>query len=201
MVACRYRATWDEIAYLDCDVVRSWGGLDGYAGPLRFDGFEPAKIEAVHDRASDTLSLSYSWPRRRRDRRIACDVRIERRPCRFGGSRAYFRCPWCNRSTLRLAVLAHGLRCGPCGRITWASRRESDTQRLVRRANKIAARLGLEHFTQTPVRPRNMHLTTYMTILAELAPLKDEIGRRVKIRIARAKGRLSGWAALTRWGV
>lgn len=71
----------------------------------------------------------------------------------------------------------------------------------MRRANKVAARLRLEHFTDPPARPKNMRLTTYLTILAELEPLKAEIGRRVTLRMARAKGRLSGWAALARWGV
>ena len=55
---------------------------------------------------------------------VTSRITLERRPCRLGGNRTYFICPCCLRRVLRLAVLPEGLRCGPCGRVTWASRRE-----------------------------------------------------------------------------
>lgn len=201
MVVRRYRATWDEVGFLDADCIAGWGGLTGYQGSVEFKGQVPEKIHVEHDPASDVLHAIYHGDGNHRDSPVRSAVNIERRPCRFGGSRAYFRCPRCGRATLRLAVLPAGLRCGACGRITWASRRETDTQRLVRRANKVAARLGLAHFSETPERPPNMHHVTYMRSLAALVPLKVEIERRVAARLGRASGRPSGWAALMRWGV
>jgi hypothetical protein len=103
---------------------------------------------------------------------------------------------------LRLAVLAGGLCCGTCGKITWGSRRETETRRLVRKANKIALRLGLDYFADHPKRLPHMRAATYARIIAELEPLKAEINRRVAVRMAGAKGPLGAWGALMmRWGL
>lgn len=200
MTARSYRATWDDVATLDADHIASWGALAGYCGLIEFDGFEPAKIHAEHDADHDTLSAFYVW-KGDADAPIRSTVRLERRPCRFGGTRAYFRCPRCARATLRLAVLASGLQCGTCGRVTWKSRRQCETARLVRRANKLALRLGLDSCTDAPKRPARMRLGTYARIRAELDPLMVEINRRVAMRMARARGPLGALPALFRWGL
>jgi hypothetical protein len=201
MAARRYRATWDEIAFLDADHIASWGAFAGYSGAMDFDGSEPAKIHAEHDSERDTLSAFYVWKGGDDAAPIRSTVRLERRPCRFGGARVYFRCPGCRRSTLRLAVLASGLLCGTCGRITWGSRRECETARLVRRANKLALRLELECFSDTPKRPKGMRLHTYAAIRAKLDPLRAEIEHRVRVRMARAKGPFGYMPSLLRWGL
>ncbi len=85
-------------------------------------------------------------------------------------------------------MLAEGLCCGTRGRITWGSRRQTETRRLVRKANKIALRLGLDYFGDHPKRPPHMRAATYARIIAELEPLKAEINRRVAVRMARAMG-------------
>jgi hypothetical protein len=202
MTAPRYRATWEQVSALDADHIASWGAFAGYAGPITFDDTEPAKLHVEHDAERDTFAAFYVWPGDADEAGpIRSTVRLERRPCQFGGTRAYFVCPACERRTLRLAVLAKGLLCGACGRITWGSRRETETRRLVRKANKIALRLGLEHFTDPPKRPPNMHAETYARTLAELEPLKAEINRRAAIRLARARGRFGVVPALMRWGL
>jgi hypothetical protein len=202
MTARRYRATWDEVAFLDADHCASWGAFAGYNGAMDFNGCEPARIHAEHDSERDTLSAFYVRKGEGDDAGpIRSTVRLERRPCRFGGTRVYFRCPGCGRATLRLAVLASGLLCGVCGRITWGSRRECETARLVRRANKLALRLGLDCFSDTPTRPKRMRLHTYAAIRGNLDPLRAEIERRVRKRMARAKGPFGYMPALLRWGL
>ena len=201
MAAPRYRTTWEQVSALDADHIAGWGAFKGYAGPIEFDGTEPAKIHCEHDAERDAFSAFYVWEGKEDAGPIRSTVHLERRPCRFGGTRAYFICPSCARRTLRLAALPAGLRCGPCGRITWGSRRQTETARLVRKANKIALRLGLDHFTDPPKRPPHMRAATYAAIMGELEPLKAEIHRRVTVRMARAKGPLGGWAALVRWGL
>lgn len=202
MAAPRYRATWEQVSALDADHIACWGAFDGYAGPVSFDDTEPTKLHVEHDRERDTFSAFYVWKGEADDAGpIRSSVRLERRPCRFGGTRTYFLCPRCERRTLRLAVLAGGLCCGTCGRITWGSRRETKTRRLVRKAYKIALRLGLDYFGDHPKRPPHMRAATYARIMAELEPLKAEINRRVTMRMARAKGLTGAWGALVRWGL
>lgn len=202
MATPRYRATWEQVSALDADHIASWGAFAGYAGPITFDDTEPAKLHVEHDAERDTFAAFYVWKGKEDEAGpIRSTVRLERRPCRFGGTRAYFICPRCARRTLRLAVLAGGLCCGTCGRITWGSRRETETRRLVRKANKIALRLGLDYFGDHPKRPPHMRAATYARIMAELEPLKAEINRRVAVRMARAKGPMGAWGALVRWGL
>jgi hypothetical protein len=202
MAAPRYGATWEQVSALDADHIASWGALAGYAGPITFDDTEPAKLHVEHDTERDRFSAFYVWKGKEDEAGpIRSTVHLERRPCRFGGTRAYFICPGCARRTLRLAVLAGGLCCGTCGRITWGSRRETETRRLVRRANKIALRLGLDYFGDHPMRPPHMRAATYARIMADLEPLKAEINRRVAVRMARAKGPIGAWGALLRWGL
>jgi hypothetical protein len=202
MAAPRYRATWEQVATLDADFIASWGAFKGYVGQVGYEGLAPDAIHVEHDAAHDTLSAFYVWPSKEDDcGPIRSTVALERRPCRFGGTRAFFICPCCLRRTLRLAVLAVGLRCGRCGAITWGSRRETETRRLVRKANKLALRLGLDYFGAPPKRPPYMRTATYARIMGELEPLTAEINRRVAVRMARSRGPLGAWGALARWGL
>jgi hypothetical protein len=202
MAAPRYRATWEQVSALDADHVASWGAFAGYAGPITFDDTEPAKLHVEHDAERDTFAAFYVWKGKEDEAGpIRSTVRLERRRCRFGGTRAYFVCPGCARRTLRLAVLAGGLCCGTCGKITWGSRRETETRRLVRKANKVALRLGLDYFGDPPKRPPHMRAGTYARIMTELEPLKAEINRRVAVRMARAKTPWGYLGALMRWGL
>jgi hypothetical protein len=201
MARAKYRATWDDVSCLDADHIAGWGALTGYSGVIGFDDTEPREIHVEHDSERDTLAASYVWKGEDEAEPIRSTVHLERRPCRFGGARAYFICPCCGRRTLRLAVLPNGLVCGTCGRITWGSRRETETRRLVRKANKLALRLGLDSCTDAPKRPPRMRLATYARIRDELDPLMVEINRRVAVRMARAKGPLSALGTLVRWGL
>jgi hypothetical protein len=202
MAAPRYRATWEQVSALDADHIAGWGAFAGYVGPITFDDTEPRKLHVEHDRERDTFSAFYVWKGSAEEAGpIRSTVRLERRACRFGGTRAYFICPRCARRTLRLAVLSGGVCCGTCGRITWGSRRETETRRLVRKANKIALRLGLDYFADAPERPPHMRAATYARIMAELEPLRTEINRRVALRMARAKTPWGHLGALMRWGL
>jgi len=199
MGAKKYRASWDDIAYLDADHLARHGVLGDFTGPLSFEGYTPKVVDVdVH---SGKLVARYQWEGEGAASRVRSVIELDRRPCCFGGARAFFICPRCARRTLRLAVLPAGLRCGTCGAITWGSRRETKTQRIVRRANKLAGRLGLEHFADPPLRPVRMRTTTYLAIVVELERLKREINRRAAARVARAGSAFTAMTALVRWGL
>lgn len=201
MAKRKYRASWDEVASLDCDHIAGWGALDGYVGTVDFDDMTPAKIHVEHDLDRDTFSAFYVSKNVKDAEPVRSTVHLDRRPCRFGGTRAFFVCPTCQRRTLRLAVLPQGLRCGACGRITWASRRETETRRLIRKANKIALRMGMDYFADPPKRPPHMRPETFAKLMTELQPIRAEIERRVARRMATAKGPVGGLALVVRWGL
>jgi hypothetical protein len=64
------------------------------------------------------------------------------RPCAFGGERPFLVCPGCTRSVLRLHLAGNHFRCRPCQGLTYASQREREHHRALRRAQRLRQRLG-----------------------------------------------------------
>lgn len=176
MAARKFIASWEDVAYLDADHVRRWGAFDGYEGEVTFEGAYPPVMQVSHDLTTDKLIANYDYFAPGGVRRtVQTQVNVRRRPCRYGGSRPFLECPTCNRTVLRMAVLSAGLRCGKCGLITWGSRRESAIQRKVRRANRIADRLGLESMYDALTRPKYMRHARYAELACELISLRHEV--------------------------
>ena len=77
---------------------------------------------------------------------VSYPVSLETTPCRYGGTRYWFRCParGCGR---RVAILYLGGRifaCRHCYRLAYVSARENAGDRATRRADKIREQLGWE---------------------------------------------------------
>ena len=111
----------------------------------------------------DRVILSYSH--RRYDEPWKAEeypVAIERTPCHYGGSRAWFRCPatGCGR---RVAVLYGGeiYACRHCHQLAYESQRERPYRRALSRAQAIVERLGGTWAEGFPDRPKGMHHRTY----------------------------------------
>lgn len=204
MATRRYRYSWDQLAVLDCDHMAKWGAFEpSRVETVEFDNETVSQIAFKMAGDGQSFSVAYQWPLHDRSRSAEYTqsrVELARRPCRFGGTRAYFTCPCCGRKTLRLAVLPDGLRCGMCGRITWESRRQRPLQRLMRKADKIAWQLGCDSWQDVPqTKPLHMHLTTFEVLKAQHAALASEINREINCRLARTKGGLlAQLAALAR---
>jgi hypothetical protein len=83
-------------------------------------------------------------------------------PCNYGGSQQWFLCPGCNR---RVAVVYGGkyFRCRHCHNLIYSSQQESESDRLMRKARKIRARLGASNNLAEPIlfKPKNMHQKTF----------------------------------------
>jgi hypothetical protein len=195
MAPRKYRATWDDLAYLDADHMARWGAFrDGCRETIEFDDDSLPELAFEMSFERDEFSVVYKWQAIGQPPAgpfIRSRVVFDRRSCRFGGTRVYFRCPCCGRRTLRLAVLPEGLRCGGCGRVTWASRRETPTERRMRRGNKIAVKLGLDAWHEMPrKRPRGMRMATFETLKAELAAERERISRQMLATMPRALWRV-----------
>ena len=83
-------------------------------------------------------------------------------PTRFGGWRAWFRCPGC-RQACRVLYGTNSLRCRKCRGLKYQSQYESSAFRWLGRARKIRRRLvGREPFDgPLPPKPRYMRWRTY----------------------------------------
>jgi len=98
-------------------------------------------------------------------------VRLDRTPCTYGGTRAWFVCP-AVRCGRRVAILYLGGRyfaCRHCYRLAYTSQREESHDRALRRAQAIRQRLGgtanmLDLF---PAKPKGMRWRTYERLRAE----------------------------------
>ena len=103
------------------------------------------------------------------------------RPTRFGGRRAWFRCPACG-AGCRVLYGTNTLRCRKCRALKYESQYEMRPFRLLNRAYKIRRRLGMPGSSGDPLppKPRYMRWHTY---------------RRLELLVLRLE--TAGWAAMS----
>ena len=92
-------------------------------------------------------------------------IPIEHLPCRFGGSRAYFRCK-CSKRVVKLYSVGKHFRCRYCYRFPYSSKNESHWDRALRQRNKQRRRLngniGLEAYMAQ--KPKGMWWRTFLRL-------------------------------------
>jgi len=111
-------------------------------------------------------------------------------PCNYGGRRQWFLCPGCNR---RVAVVYGGkyYRCRHCRNLTYSSQQEGCADRLMRKARKIRARLGVSNNLVEPIlfKPKNMHQKTFDRLRREADHATNLslviMGQRLRIDLTR----------------
>lgn len=151
----KYRFIWEEVAKLEADHCKRWGLFDGYRGPVLFDAGAVRGAHLEHDPSRDEVTAFYTPEGSPAPVRETFSV--QRVPAPRGGERVYFLAPCCGRRIVRLALLAEGVRCGPCGSITAFRRRHSKARRAVRSAERMGARLGcVAWYLPPPRRPSGM---------------------------------------------
>lgn len=108
-------------------------------------------------------------------------VPITRIPCRFGGSRPYFKCPGvvngrhCGRRVIKLYGAGAYFLCRHCYRLSYESQRQDDLDRARQRADKIRQRLGAPQGYEQPLpkRPKGMWSQTFERHLWELQKAEE----------------------------
>ena len=103
---------------------------------------------------------------------IGFRVQLDRTYPRFGGVRYWFLCPRpdCNRRMALLYPAGREFACRRCLNLTYPSQSENRRWRALRQAQKIRVRLGASANVMTPfpLRPRGMHVRTYMSQLRRM---------------------------------
>ena len=171
------RQKTDECIALDANLLQRRGWLrPGYGGPWRWrtvDGEQVGYINLVAE--TGRLILHY---RVSQDGGDWLDVNevvpVAWMPCRFGGSRPYFCCPGivggqpCRRRVGKIYAAGLYFLCRHCYNLAYASQSERRHDRLLRRASKHHAALGVKPGTSLPPKPKGMHWRTYKRHLAEI---------------------------------
>lgn len=155
---------------LDVNKMNKAGGLKpGFSGSWQWseDGEKVASIG--FSSSENRIDLNYKYRSYGDDwQSVEHPVAILWSPCRYGGERAYFRCPGvvnghhCGRRVVKLYMGGKYFLCRHCYNLAYASQSETRADRLLRRANKRRMALGGEPGVYSWInRPKGMWQRTY----------------------------------------
>lgn len=117
------------------------------------------------DPACTSVELSYRYPFADGVRDVCQRIAVEWTPCRFGGFRAWFRCPHCARRCA--SIYLHGWpACRTCARLVYPSTRCDPIDRSWRRTWAIEKRMGWKDFAPRG-KPKGMHAATFERLCAD----------------------------------
>lgn len=83
--------------------------------------------------------------------------------CHYGGQRPWLVCPGCQRRVAVLCGAGKWFRCRHCYRLPYASQGEAVYDRLLRKRDKLRARVGTRH-----TKPQGMHWQTWIRLRQQL---------------------------------
>ncbi len=98
-------------------------------------------------------------------------------PCHFGGERPWFLCPRCGQRRAILYGEDKLFLCRGCYRLAYSSQNEGRLDRLLRRAQKIRRRLGVDESVLEPIifKRKGMHQRTFDRLRAEAERCEAEL--------------------------
>jgi len=166
----------NDLLRLDVAWLNKQGSLSpGRAGNITWTRGHGRKSFISFESTRDALRLMFNVSVNGGEREdVRQTIALERTPCRFGGERPWFTCPDCGR---RVGVLYGHRRflCRHCHALAYDSQCEERHDRLLRRANKIRARLGGEPGLYAIImKPKRMRWTTFERMKAEARRLEME---------------------------
>ncbi|MFZ1425472.1 MAG: hypothetical protein WAS21_01735 [Geminicoccaceae bacterium] len=197
------RDTVDEHHSLSVGRLRRSGVFaDGWCGRWHWlhDGQRIAVVLIVGGRQE--IRLTYRVQCGQGDRqRIDDTILLHWRPCPFGGERPFLLCPGCARPVLQLHLAVCRFRCRRCQQLTYASQRERDYHRTLRRVRRLRQRLGQSTETggSIPPRPKRMHRRTYATLVDRIEALKAAANDEAALLFIRVVDRLQRHSPRSFW--
>lgn len=196
-----WRPKAEHNRFIDANRLRRSGCMiAGYWGAWvwRRDEQEVARIGIRCDGEALTLDYKIRFSGEREWTSVAERVPIEDVPCRYGGERAYFRCPGivngrhCGRRVVKLFGAGRNFVCRHCYRIAYASQSETHLDRLYRKANKLRMALGGDPGMASllPGRPKGMWRRTWERHLEKICETEEEADLEFEVRASRLLDRL-----------
>lgn len=167
-------------------------GEDGqYAGTYSWErgGDRTAQVGwQTDDEYPEELALTFAATTGGDEHEITQHIRIAHTECNFGGTRPWWRCPFCSDRVAKLYAVPGEPRfaCRECHDFGYTSSRASgNVERTLRmRYNRIRKKLGAEPAhpetfgAGIPDRPKGMHEDTYNQLLEELRQAREEYHER-----------------------
>lgn len=180
----RTRQDTDPLLWLDVRILHRQGALKPGAVSAQAwtrGGKPSGDIGTRMSGDGETLTLIYRTQRRGQEWRDVCDpIELDWTPCNYGGERPWFTCPGCRRRRAVLFSVDGRFRCKACHDLAYSSTRESESDRSIRRADKLRKRMG--DTSTGPVwrmptgpRPAGMSWRTYWRLWRELAQEIDRM--------------------------
>jgi hypothetical protein len=151
---------------VDIRRMRQQGRLEqGTSGWLSWSWNDKQTRSISYRVEADCFILNYRWGWED----VQETVMFDWTACNYGGKRAWFLCPGCNR---RVAVLYGAGRyfwCRHCYNLTYASQQVQYYERLMNKASAIRERLGgsINLSLPFPEKPKGMHWGTYQRLREE----------------------------------
>lgn len=150
------------------------------------NGETSAKIDVIVD--ASRIILRY------RIRKYGCDwkemdysVRLTTTPCTYGGERFWFICPAtsCNRRVALLYGYDEIFACRHCYQLAYRCQRETDNERLIRKAEKIRRQLQWEPGILNPGigKPKGMHWKTFFRLQTEHNSIVEKSFRMLESKL------------------
>jgi hypothetical protein len=147
------------------------------------------------------LVLSYRYRRHGEEwEDVEEPIPLVRVPCRYGGTRPFFLCPGvvngiaCGRCVAKIYAGCRYFLCRHCYRLAYASQREGNWDRALRRADKIRMRLGGDPgmCSPFPPRPKGMWRRTYERLCETAFEAEERADAAFADRAAQLLARIDG---------
>lgn len=193
------RRTVEICPSLDVSCLQKAGSLTpGRHGSLRWTRGN-ADAGSIQFRAeSHALVLDYRFRvGSEESQHVTESVPLVRVPCHLGGSRPYFLCPGlvdgvaCRRRVAKLYAGDRYFLCRHCYRLDYASQREGDWDRALRRASKTLKRIGATRsdWPHRVARPPRMWRRTYGRLHAKAEIAQEQADMLFIVQANRLLGR------------
>lgn len=127
-------------------------------------------------------------------------VFMDHTPCTYGGTRAWWLCPFCDRRVAILYGINKFFTCRHCCDLGYASQVENAYERALSQAQKIRTLLGgTANMTKPfPSKPKKMHWKTYWRLRAEHDAF-DRVALIEVVRWTRSAKELAGYSVSQNW--
>ncbi len=173
----RCKTTTKEFLCVDIRIMHRQGQLRPNAFTVITDEADHAEIQLVAQ--SDQITIRHGIRLLAGYRELARQtVKLDKTPCNYGGQRSWFRCPGCDRRVAALygeklanstSVKNRRFKCRSCHNLVYPSQRETWSERMHRKAEKISRRMG----GRWGDKPKGMHWRTYNRLADEAKHFRD----------------------------
>jgi hypothetical protein len=162
----------EEVPQLDIRVLKRNGlfGLSASNGSIKWTNTRLSECALEYTYKDSMMSISYAVKTpQTASETVSEQIFIDRTTCNYGGTRTWFSCPNCNARKAILYCAAKRFLCRQCYGLNYSCQNEVYTDRMIRKARKLRAKLGAPMNLQRPIsgRPHGMYRATFERLIRQ----------------------------------